>query len=348
MDILLKVKGMATISDIAKICCCSTATVSKVLNNRGNISKAKRDEILLVAKQMKYVQNNSAKALASANKSSHLIGIILHISEDKSITHELFSTILNSFRKEIEKNGFDICFIRQIDEDSPYEYKDYIDSKGMDGVFVLSANVGLTKINNLIHSDVPCVGFDLPNAKYNVSSNNKEAVAKMVDYLASFGHKRIAYVFPKDVGVSLQRKDGFLLGLKRNNIPFDERMLINAPFFSHNSAKIATDKALSNGFNPTVIMYPDDYTAISAISYLRSLGMKVPSNISITGFDGVIISKLVRPSITTLCQDSQNIGLEAAKLLLRQINNEEIKNPHIVVKATLFEGSSVNRISEDQ
>ena len=339
---------MATISDIAKMCHCSTTTVSKVLNNRGNISKEKRDEILLVAKQMKYVQNNSAKALASANKSSHLIGIILHISEDKSITHELFSTILNYFRKEIEKNDYDICFIRQIDEDSPYEYKDFIDSKGMDGVFVLSANAGLIKIRNLINSNIPCVGFDLPNAKYNVSSNNKEAVAQMVDYLSSLGHRRIAYVFPKDVGVSFERKEGFLSGLKRNNIPFDERMLINAPFFSHDSAKIATDKALSNGFNPTVIMYPDDYTAISAITYLKSLGMKVPSNISITGFDGVEISKLVRPSIATLCQDSQNIGLEAAKLLLRQINKEEIENPQVIVKVTLFEGSSVNKVLEDK
>ena len=335
---------MATISDIAKRCHCSTTTVSKVLNNSGNISLEKKREILEAARELKYVRNNSARTLASSNKSSNLIGIILHISEDKSITHELFSNILNYFRIEMEKNNFDICFIRQLEEDSAYEYEDFINSKGIDGVFILSASMELQKIRNLLASDVPVVGFDLPIAKYNISSNNKEAVASMVDYLVSLGHKQICYVAPKDFGVARVRKEGFLEGIKCNNIPFDERMIVVAPFYSSESAKIATDKALSSGIEPTAIMYPDDYTAISAIRYLRSLGKKVPLNISITGFDGVEVASVMRPEITTSSQDFKNIGIEAAKLLLKQINKEEIKEPHVVVKTTLLKGESARKI----
>ena len=207
---------MATISDIAKKCHCSTTTVSKVLNGSGNISDVKKKEILEAARELKYVRNNSARTLASSSKSSSLIGIILHINEDKSITHELFSNILNYFRIEMEKNGFDICFIRHLEEDSPYEYEDYIASKGVDGVFILSASIDLKKIQNLINSDIPFVGFDLPSAKYNISSDNKEAVALMVDYLVSLGHRRICYISPKDVGVASIRTEGFIEGLKRS------------------------------------------------------------------------------------------------------------------------------------
>ena len=121
-------------------------------------------------------------------------------------------------------------------------------------------------------------------------------------------------------------------------------MSVTAPFYSSESAKIATDKALSSGISPTAIMYPDDYTAISAIPYLRSLGMKVPLNLSITGFDGVEIALVMRPEITTSQQDTKNIGLEAAKLLLKIINKNEIEEPHIVVKTTLLKGDSAIKI----
>ena len=335
---------MATISDIAKRCHCSTTTVSKVLNNSGSISDEKTKEILEVARELKYVRNNSARTLASSNKSSSLIGIILHINEDKSITHELFSNILNYFRIEMEKHDFDICFLRHLEEDSPYEYEDFINAKGIDGVFILSADITLKKIQNLIHSDIPVVGFDLPYAKYTVSSDNKEAVASMVDYLVSLGHRSICYVAPKDIGVAYERKLGFLEGLKRNNIPPDDRMIVTAPFYSSESAKIATDLALSSGISPTAIMYPDDYTAISAIPYLRSLGLKVPLNISITGFDGVEIAAVMRPVIATSRQDVKNIAIEAAKLLLKQISKTEIDEPHIVVKTTLIVGDSAKKI----
>lgn len=335
---------MATISDIAKKCHCSTTTVSKVLNGSGNISDVKKKEILEAARELKYVRNNSARTLASSSKSSSLIGIILHINEDKSITHELFSNILNYFRIEMEKNGFDICFIRHLEEDSPYEYEDYIASKGVDGVFILSASIDLKKIQNLINSHIPFVGFDLPSAKYNISSDNKEAVAHMVDYLVSLGHRRICYISPKDVGVASIRTEGFIEGLKRNNIAFDERMIVRAPFYSNGSAKSATDKSFASGINPTAIMYPDDYTAISAIPYLRSLGKKVPRDISITGFDGVEVASVMRPEITTSKQDVKNIGIEAAKLLLKQIKKETIDNPCIVVKTSLQKGESAIKI----
>jgi len=134
------------------------------------------------------------------------------------------------------------------------------------------------------------------------------------------------------------------MGLKRNNIAFDERMIVYGPYYCKDSAKIATDNALKSGLEPTVIMYPDDYTAISAIPYLRSLGYHVPSDISVTGFDGVEIATVMRPSIATIKQDTDEIGKSAARLLLEAIKYHSTTEQHVVVPSTIFKGESVKFI----
>lgn len=335
----------ATIYDIAKACHCSTATVSKVLNNTGKISEEKKQEILRAAKELGYVRNQTASSLASSNKSSKLVGILLHILEDKSITHELFSAILNSFRNEMEKNEYDICFLRNIKDDDEIEYKNFVDARGLDGVFILSSSKKKQKTINLIKEEnIPMVAFDFDGAKYGVSSNNKESIASLVDYLVSMGHKRICFVKPDEYGVSQERYNGFIEGINRNNIEFDERMIIKAPYYSHDSAKIATDLALNSGYNPSVIMYPDDYTAINATQYLHQLGYSVPNDISITGFDGIEIGKVTQPSLVTIEQDTKLLGINAAELLLMQIKKKPITEPLVVVDAQIIKGHSVKKI----
>jgi DNA-binding LacI/PurR family transcriptional regulator len=88
-------------------------------------------------------------------------------------------------------------------------------------------------------------------------------------------------------------------------------------------------------------MYPDDYTAISAIPYLRGLGYKVPKDMCVTGFDGIEVGSVMRPSITSTKQNADEIGREAARILLDSINKKEIKEQHIVVPTSLFKGDSV-------
>ena len=339
----------ATIYDIAKVCNCSTTTVSKVFNNSGKISETKRQEVLKVAAELGYVPSQSARTLASTSKSSHLVAVVLHTTEDRSITHEFFSELLNSFRIEMEKNDYDICFLRDLDRDnSSYSYEGLINSRGIDGVLVLSTSFDSKRIQELLKLDIPLVGLNNDLFKYTMSSNNKEVVAEMVDYLVKMGHKRMAYVIPKHEGVSEERYQGFLEGLRRNNIEFDKRMEVEGQFYSKESAKIATDNAFKTGYDPTVIIYPDDYTAIHAIPYLRSLGKKVPKDISLVGFDGIEIASMMRPEITTIRQDTNALGKAAAALMLKQIKNETIENPHIITKASVICGQTVLNLKEEQ
>lgn len=333
----------ATINDIAEKCHCSTTTVSKVLNHVGKISSAKTAEILKVAQECGYVRSKNAMSLASANKKSFLIGVVLHIQEERGITHELFSNLLNSFRIEMEKQDYDICFIRYLEDDSEISYTNLIESRSLDGILILSLGNN-ENVSALLNFDGPLVAFDYMNAKSRVSSTNTEGVASMVDYLVSLGHTRICYIAPDDRGISQERKEGFLLGLKRNGITFDKRMIVKGIYYNSEAAKIATDNALATGLNPTVIMYPDDYTAISGIAYLRTLGYKVPSDISVTGFDGLDIGRTMRPSIATTKQDSVQLGKTAARMLLDQLNNKPLTEKFVQVPTVLLTGESVRKL----
>lgn len=329
-----------TIYDIAKRCNCSTTTVSKVLNNSGNISKEKREHILKVANEINYVPNTSAKGLASIGHSTKLIAVLLYIQEEKSITHELFSSILNSFRIEMEKVGFDICFIGQLPENSSISYISKIRSRCCDGVFVLCAEKEDKLIKQLENEDIPIVSFDNYEFKNAVYSDNKEAVSSMVDYLVKMGHTKIAYIKPPTSDVSDIRFEGFLEGLKRNNICFNPKFVVDGYYFNHDAVKINTDRALNNGLKPTVIMYPDDYSAISSVSYLRELGYDVPNDICVTGFDGIELSNVVKPSITTIKQNTIELGRAAARSLYAQIQSKTHENK-IIVKSQLIQGNSV-------
>ena len=102
---------MVTIYDIAKACSCSSATVSKVFNNVGNISEGKRKEILAAAEKMGYVPNVTARNLVK--KRSNMVGVLLFVDESLGLRHEMFAETLNIFRTQMEKNGYEIVLISE-------------------------------------------------------------------------------------------------------------------------------------------------------------------------------------------------------------------------------------------
>ncbi len=334
---------MPTIYDVAKRCHCSSATVSKVINNTGVISPSKRAFILETIKEMGYVPISAAQNLAK--KKSNLIGVVLHNNEERNITHELFSKILNDFRIVIEKQGYDVVFLGKSSDTLPTTLLQRTLSRQLDAIFLICCDYRLDEVKELMESDVPVVSLDYSKGKYSVSSNFEESVAKMVDYLVSLGHERIVYICPSDgAEVTKRRLEGFKIGLQRNNIAFDERMVQPGKYFSTDSSERATENALNSGIDPTVIMYPDDYTAIGAIRYLRKKGLKVPHDISVTGYDGIELSKLVHPTLVTAAQDTESIGKGAANILLDILSNGNVGAHHLEFRTKIITGSSVKKL----
>lgn len=326
---------MVTIYDIAKKCNCSYTTVSKVFNNTGAISEKKKKEIFAAAKELGYIPNSTARSLAT--KKSNIIGVILHNFEDRGITHELFSRILNSFRIEAEKNGYDILLISQNHESYLMSCK----SRAIDGVFVMCCDYSLEKSKELMNGEIPFVCFDNNDVPNSVQSNNKEAIAGMVDYLVSKGHRNIIYINPDDdAPVTRSRLEGYMLGLERNNIKFDPRFVQKGSYFHEGASKLNVENVINSGIDFTAIMFPDDYSAIGAAKYLKQYEKEKGIKISYTGFDGVEVTEILASSVTTIKQNTELIGETAAKILLNEIEGKKTKKA-TYIPTIISEGDSV-------
>lgn len=326
---------MVTIYDIAKKCNCSYTTVSKVFNNTGAISEKKKQEIFAAAKELGYIPNSTARSLAT--KKSHIIGVILHNFEDRGITHELFSRILNSFRIEAEKNGYDILLISQNHESYLMSCK----SRAIDGVFVMCCDYSLEKSKELINGEIPFVCFDNNDVPNSVQSDNKEAIAKMVDYLVSKGHRNIMYINPDDnAPVTRSRLEGYKLGLERNNIEFDSRFIQKGSYFHEGASKLNVENVINSGVDFTAIMFPDDYSAIGAAKYLKLYEKEKGIKISYTGFDGVEVTEILASTVTTIKQNTKLIGETAAKILLNEIEGKKTKKA-TYIPTIINEGETV-------
>lgn len=326
---------MVTIYDIAKKCNCSYTTVSKVFNNTGAISEKKKKEIFAAAKELGYVPNSTARSLAT--KKSNIIGVILHNFEDRGITHELFSRILNSFRIEAEKKGYDILLISQNHESYLMSCK----SRAIDGVFVMCCDYSLEKSKELMNGEIPFVCFDNNDVPNSVQSNNKEAIAGMVDYLVSKGHRNIMYINPDDnAPVTRSRLEGYMLGLERNNIKFDPRFVQKGSYFHEGASKLNVENVINSGIDFTAIMFPDDYSAIGAAKYLKQYEKEKGIKISYTGFDGVEVTEILASSVTTIKQNTELIGETAAKILLNEIEGKKTKKA-TYIPTIISEGDSV-------
>ena len=260
-----------TIYDIARECGCTSTTVSKVLNGKGNVSQAKKTEIFEAVKKLGYVPSNAARNLATNH--SQLIGVVLHDTTERNITNELFSRVLNSFRLEMENNGYDIVFLSRKNSGTTYLQKSV--ARGLEGVFFLCADYSDKEILELMHSSIPNVSLDCEENEQSVTTDGKEATAKMVDYLISCGHKRIAYIDTKESEVAHRRLEGYKEGLERNHIAYNPEFVFEGNYFAKGIAEEEVNKVLDADLNITAIIMPDDYSAIDAYRALRKRNLYV-------------------------------------------------------------------------
>lgn len=332
-----------TIYDIARECNCTAATVSKVFNGKGVISDEKRREIMNAIKKLGYIPSNAAKNLAT-NK-SHLIGIVLHDSASKSISHELFSKILNYFRIEVEKKGYEIMLLSRMEEKGENSYLKRAIARDLSGIFILCADYGDPSIMELVDDIIPTVSFDWALGNYSISTDGEDGLIKIVDFLVENGHKDIVFFDTGETIVSRQRLSGFLKGLEKNHIEKKDWMIIPGEYYFPEAVEKEVEAVLKINPRPTAVIMPDDYSAVQSYRVFRRLGIKIPHDLSVVGFDGIELSELAHPRLTTISQDCELIGKEAAMLLLKQINNEEIINKHNMVNGILVPGTSVKKIN---
>ena len=332
-----------SIRDLAAKCHLSVSAVSKALNHYPDISKETRAFVLKTAQEMGYFPNASARTLKT-NRSLNL-GVLFEANSPSGMTHPFFSALLESFKAEAEKRGYDLTFINR-NLRSGMSYLEHCRYRNMDGVAIICADYGDKDVLTLINSDIPTVIIDTPMENQPcILSENQNGMYALTRHAIMLGHKKIAYVHGEICFVTNERISGYTKALTENGIEVRSEYLIPSAFDNPTEAQAAFRTVMSLPDAPTCVLMSDDTSAITAIQTAESMNLSVPGDISIGGYDGVRLSLMFSPVLSTIKQDTFTMGKTAADELIRLIETpSSVSGKTITVPGILVAGESIGRI----
>ena len=336
---------MVSLKDIAKTCGVSTATVSKALNGHKDIGDETRAKIHQTAKEMGYIPNAAAKSLKT--KHTKNIGVLFADEAQSGLTHDFFSNVLDSFKREVERQGYDLTFINSSkDRPSRMTYLEHSRYRRFDGVVIAVIDFDDPEVKELVSSDIPIVTIDHSfNNKTAVVSDNVAGMKELLTYIYSKGHRKIAYIHGADSAVTKQRLSSFFKTAEELGIEVPDEYIREAAYRSTKGAYSQTKELLELPDPPTCILYPDDFATFGGIAAIDDKGLTIPEDISVAGYDGIRISRHMTPMLATYKQNPQEMGRKAAVALVSMIEKPKTTViEQITVRGEVFEGATVRQL----
>lgn len=332
---------MTTLKDIAKECNVSFSTVSKALKGSPEISEETIKFIKTKAEEMDYHPNFAARTLRT-NKTNNICVIF----EDKTgagFQHQYFAKIIGGLQTVALEKGFDITFTTK-NPSIIYDYYNHIKSRNFDGVAIVSSDFNKPGIQTLLKSEIPSVTLDYFYDENHTAiiSDNKRGMSELVEYVISMGHKKIAIIHGENTLVTQERLSVFKEICKSHNISIPKEYFIQGLYNDPITSSEATNILLDLKNPPTCIFYPDDYSALGGIRQLDSRNLTPGKNISIVGYDGIMLTSMMIPPLTTYEQDGVTMGNLMAEKLIQKIENKtNYVNSKIIVSGRILKGGTV-------
>lgn len=335
---------MVKIKDIAEKCGVSVSTVSKALSDYPDINKNTVEYIRQVARSMGYLPNAAARALRTNR--SYNIGVLFIDKTESGLRHEFFSVILNSVKVEAESHGYDITFTSRNIGEMQMTYYEHAKYRNCDGVVIASIDFKDSDVVRLVESDIPTVTIDhIFNNRTAVLSDNVRSMQELVDYVVSQGHRDIAFIHGEDTYVTQQRLASFRKACLRHGLVIPEEYIKEGLYHDPRSSALLTREMLSLKKRPTCIFYPDDFSYIGGMNEIERQGLTIPDDISVVGYDGILLSQVLRPRLTTYRQNAEEIGKTAAAKLIEMIENPKLFIPEqILIPGAVIKGETVKKI----
>lgn len=334
---------MATIKDIALKCGVSTSTVSKALNGYRDIGREKREEIRKTAFEMGYLISDTGKS--PKPKKTYNIGVLFSTLFNYGLRNEYFAYVLAAFKEKAALRGYDITFIEHDMGKRKMSYLDHCRFRNFDGIFIVCADFSEPEVIELVNSTFPVVTIDqVFNEAIAVLSDNYDGMRQLTKYIIDCGHKKIAYIHGSKSSVTHNRLVSFHNVMKENGLVIPDEYLIEGVYRNAEVCEEVAKTLISLPEPPTCIIAPDDYAALGVMNCARKMGLKIPEDISVAGYDGISVSQALEPRLTTVKQDTDKIGSEAAKQLISLIESPMTTSlDSICLSISLMEGGTVKK-----
>ena len=307
---------MPSIRQVAEHAGVSISTVSRVLNN-AKVHPRTRERVLAVANRAGYV------AAVGKRVTTH-IGFAY--MGEPTLSHPYDSAVLAGVARGTDEHNFDVVVVNiKRDKRSDESYTQFFVRKGVRGVILRTMEESRAACMAIADEGFPHVvvseRYDAPHVNY-IDGESRPESLRAIEYLISLGHRRIAFgvhnVPDRD---HLDRFEGYCEALARNGLEFDERLVFRQKY---NLAGGATIMSLITNMKdrPTAIYFADPMLGVGAVKRALQMGVRIPEDLSVIGFDDTDLRHGVHPTLTAVCQDASALGYEAAAYLTRILNGQ--------------------------
>jgi len=320
--------GRVTIADVARVAGVSIPTVSKVINQRDGVAPATMLRVQQVVDDLGYETSLVARSLRSSR--TGVIGILV-------TEFEPFSTeLLRGISSATTGTGYELLAYAGLltGADRPgWERRSLSRLSGtlIDGAIVVTPTTALSS------SSIPVVAIDPhtgPEGHATVDADNEGGAVHAVEHLIGLGHTRIAHLHGRaDLASAKLREAGYRSALAAAGIPFDERLLRDGGYQEEQSAEAAR-ALLAGPDRPTAVFAANDSSAFGVLRAAADLGLRVPEDLSVVGFDDVPQASMTTPPLTTVVQPLTELGAQAVEMLLAMLRGDSAPD-HVRLTTTL-------------
>lgn len=316
---------MSNIRDVARLAGVSVATVSRALSNPEKVSAESLDKVHTAIAQVGYRPNMLARNFRSAR--AYTVVVLV-----PDIANPFYSLFIRALEDRAQQKGYAVLLgdTRGTPE-REMEYIRRVETRLADGIVQLRPSS--EKSQNNIPPDIPCVnacGCEYTTGPA-IRIDNRAAAKTMVNYLISLGHRRIGVISGlKDNPHAIDRLEGYKEALTEAGIPFEKDLVAEGDFTMWSGLNAAF-QFCNMKVRPTAIFSMNDEMAIGAMQTLKNQGIRIPEDMSVTGFDDIAYAKYSDPSLTTISQPAEEMGKMAMDMLLRIIEGETLSQRECVL-----------------
>nr|WP_324259869.1 LacI family DNA-binding transcriptional regulator [Cellvibrio fontiphilus] len=316
---------MSNIRDVARLAGVSVATVSRALSNPEKVSDDSLDKVHKAIAQVGYRPNMLARNFRSAR--AYAVVVLV-----PDIANPFYSLFIRALEDRAQQKGYAVLLgdTRGTPE-REMEYIRRVETRLADGIVQLRPSS--EKSQNNIPPDIPCVnacGCEYTTGPA-IRIDNRAAAKTMVNYLISLGHRRIGVISGlKDNPHAIDRLEGYKEALAEAGIPFEKDLIAEGDFTMWSGLNAAF-QFCNMKVRPTAIFSMNDEMAIGAMQTLKNQGIRIPEDMSVTGFDDIAYAKYSDPSLTTISQPAEEMGKMAMDMLLKVIEGEPLSQRECVL-----------------
>lgn len=337
-----------TIKDVAKKANVAPSTVSRVISNSSRISLDTKKRVRKAMKELGYHPNVNARNLAI--RSSQAIGVIMPSSAETALQNPFFPEVLRGIGSIAHETEYSLYVSTGGNDEQLYEeVKRMIYGHRVDGIILLYSRVADPIMDLLVEADFPFVivgkPYDHESKITYVDNDNFNASKELTNHLIDNGHQHIAFIGgTTDLVVTTDRLRGYQLAISEAELGFEARYIVHDEFLLASGRK-AVERLFSLKIPPTAMVIADDMMSLGVINMLEELGLNCPEDVSITSFNNLYLSEIIKPPLTTVDIQIYMLGVQAAKSLIERLKNKDEPAKRIIIPYSIKFRSSTKQLN---